>query len=145
MQLNLSGNNLTGEIPASISHGSHLTFIDLSRNKLDGAIPKSVSKLENLNLLNLSRNQLDGAIPGEIVLMKSLTMLDLSYNNFSGRRPTTGLLGILDDRFFVGNPNLCKGDSCSLPSRQSSNSDGKRLSTKIMIFVIMFTLFLCSP
>ncbi|KAI3464816.1 hypothetical protein Pfo_021479 [Paulownia fortunei] len=146
-KLNFSGNSLTGEIPASIAHCSHLTFIDLSQNNLYGGIPRSVSGLQNLNVLNLSRNRLDGAIPGEIGLMKSLTVLDLSYNAFSGRRPTTGLLKDLDDRFFTGNPNLCPPHSTFCPSAltPSQGSHKRHASNIAIIIIVLVTVLLLLP
>ncbi|KAL2522318.1 Receptor protein kinase CLAVATA1 [Forsythia ovata] len=145
-KLNFSGNNLTGEIPGSIAHCAQLTFIDLSRNNLDGVIPKEISGLQNLNALNVSRNRLNGEIPGEIGLMKSLTLLDLSYNNFSGRKPTSGLLKDLDDRFFAGNPNLCAPRSMTCPSAstplQSYRKSHSRTLKIVVTLVILITVLL---
>ncbi|KAK6115741.1 hypothetical protein DH2020_008010 [Rehmannia glutinosa] len=145
--LNFSGNNLTGEIPGFISRISHLTFIDLSRNNLEGVIPGSISGLQNLNVLNLSRNQLNGLIPGEIGLLKSLTLLDLSYNDFSGRRPTTGLLKDIDDRFFTGNPLLCspRATFCASVSSPSHGSQKKHKSIIFIIIILVITVLLLLP
>ncbi|KAG8377939.1 hypothetical protein BUALT_Bualt08G0086000 [Buddleja alternifolia] len=143
-KLNLSDNVLTGEIPGSISQKSHLTFIDLSRNILDGPIPKCISGLRNLNVLNLSRNSLNGPIPGEIGLMKSLSVLDLSYNDFTGRRPITGMLKGVDDRFFAGNPNLCP-PFCPSESYPSPGSHKKHASKIIIIIVVLVTVLLLLP
>ncbi|KAL7155498.1 hypothetical protein ABFS83_03G078500 [Erythranthe nasuta] len=143
-KLNFSDNRFTGEIPASVAASTHLTFIDLSRNNLIGGIPKTIPRLQILSVLNLSRNQLNGKIPGEIGLMKSLTVLDLSYNEFSGRRPSTGLLKDLDDRFFIGNPNLCPPHTTYCPSALTPpNGSYKRThSSKIAIIVIVLVIVL---
>ncbi|KAL2249986.1 receptor protein kinase CLAVATA1 [Sesamum indicum] len=145
-KLNFSANSLTGQIPVFIANTSHLTFIDLSRNNLYGVIPRSLCELQNLNVVNLSRNHLDGAIPGEIGLMKSLTVLDLSYNNFSGRRPATGLLQYLDDRFFAGNPNLCPPHSTFCPSALSPQGSHKRHASKVAVLItVLVTVLILLP
>ncbi|KAK7266647.1 hypothetical protein RIF29_19296 [Crotalaria pallida] len=57
-----------------------LTAIDLSCNQLNGEIPVSMTKLAALASLNLSRNNLTGFIPNNIGHMKMLESLDLSKN-----------------------------------------------------------------
>lgn len=145
--LNFSGNSLTGEIPASVADSSHLTFIDLSQNNLIGAIPRSIPGLQNLNVLNLSRNRLEGSIPSEIGMMKSLTVLDLSYNDLSGKKPTTGLLRDLDDRFFIGNPKLCfpRISYCPSASSPSQDSHKTRASNMVTVIMVLITLLLLLP
>ncbi|KAL7193367.1 hypothetical protein ACSBR2_025056 [Camellia fascicularis] len=61
--LNLSHNNLTGHIPASLANLTLLEWLDLSSNKLSGEIPKQLRNLKSLEVLNLSQNQLIGPIP----------------------------------------------------------------------------------
>ncbi|XP_016647018.1 PREDICTED: receptor protein kinase CLAVATA1 [Prunus mume] len=106
-KINISDNNLSGEIPASISQCSSLAFADLSRNNLIGEIPRGIYKLRVLSILNLSSNQFTGEIPNEIRNMTSLTTLDLSDNNFIGKIPTGGQFMVFNDTSFAGNPYLC--------------------------------------
>lgn len=137
IHLSFSGNSLTGEIPASIVQCAKLTSLDLSQNKLRGVIPRDVSELKVLNALNLSRNELTGEIPGELGSM-SLTSLDLSFNDFTGTRPRDGLLGIIGDRAFAGNPNLCEpahSKICGYNKHRSST--GIIPTSKIIILVIV--------
>ncbi|KAK6131302.1 hypothetical protein DH2020_034952 [Rehmannia glutinosa] len=167
--LTVSNNWITGKIPPAIGNLMNLEILSLDMNKFSGDIPveifdlKKLSKLNfsgnsltgeirflspvNLNVLNLSRNHLDGPIPGEIGLMKSLTVLDLSYNAFSGRRPTTGLLKDLDDRFFAGNPNLCAPHAafCQSALSPSHNSHKKRTSNIAIIIIVSVTVLLLLP
>ncbi len=81
--LDLSGNNLRGEIPPELGNLTHLQWLDLSGNSLDGNIPNELSDLSNLERLDLSSNNLEGAIPQEFRNLKSLTHLNLSSNSLS--------------------------------------------------------------
>ena len=47
-ELNLSGQGLTGIIPAQISHLENLLFLDLSFNDLEGSLPEQLFQMENL-------------------------------------------------------------------------------------------------
>ncbi|KAJ0772121.1 putative non-specific serine/threonine protein kinase [Helianthus annuus] len=49
-----------------------VTLLDLSSNNLSGQIPSELMTLHKLQSLNLSRNQLTGKIPNKIGDMKSL-------------------------------------------------------------------------
>ncbi|PVH48453.1 hypothetical protein PAHAL_4G332800 [Panicum hallii] len=50
----------------------HPPDIDLSRNQLTGNIPKEIGALSSLKALNLSGNHIDGSIPEEIGNLGSL-------------------------------------------------------------------------
>lgn len=84
----LSGNNLSGSIPASIGDLTALTTLDFENNNLTGEIPSSIGNLINLDwLLDLSINNLTGEIPSTIGNLSVLEMLDLSQNHLSGEIP----------------------------------------------------------
>jgi Leucine-rich repeat (LRR) protein len=61
--LNLSGNQLEGLIPTSLSNISTLEVLDLAKNNLSGQIPEELSKLHWLHKLDVSSNSLCGPIP----------------------------------------------------------------------------------
>ncbi|XP_043719507.1 receptor like protein 26-like [Telopea speciosissima] len=64
MGLNLSANDLIGQIPASFTQLIRLESLDLSSNNLSGEIPQQMaSTLTSLSFLNLSQNHLTGMIP----------------------------------------------------------------------------------
>ncbi|KAI3793158.1 hypothetical protein L1987_35773 [Smallanthus sonchifolius] len=87
--LDISHNELSGEIPSDIGKFSSLRFLNMSKNSLTGGIPETVGKLKALNSLDLSENQLNGNIPVEIGRATSLKELILSQNSLSGNIPSS--------------------------------------------------------
>ncbi|KAF2288206.1 hypothetical protein GH714_005007 [Hevea brasiliensis] len=65
------------------------TFLDLSNNQLSGEIPDSLGRLKSLKSLNLSNNNFFGGIPWSFGGLQRIESLDLSHNNFSGEIPHT--------------------------------------------------------
>ncbi len=63
--LNLSWNELSGEIPPELGRLSNLKVLWLDDNELSGRIPSELGKLANLESLSLSFNELCGEIPSE--------------------------------------------------------------------------------
>ncbi|KAG2313281.1 hypothetical protein Bca52824_024838 [Brassica carinata] len=86
--LQLSGNMLSGEVPANISRMKKLSMLHLGFNEFEGKLPIEIGQLP-LVFLNLTRNKFSGQIPRELGNIYNLQNLDLSYNNFSGNFPTS--------------------------------------------------------
>ena len=109
--INLSSNNLTGEIPESLGNPGHghghghdededeethedevhlrrLKVLNLSSNNLTGEIPEGLNYLPSLSTINLSSNRLTGEIPEDITDLHFLDALDLSHNQLTGQIPT---------------------------------------------------------
>ncbi|KAJ4821124.1 Receptor-like protein 12 [Rhynchospora pubera] len=106
--LDLSGNNLVGNIPEEIGALEGLTNLNLSRNKLSGFIPISIGNLQLLESLDFSKNELSGSIPSSLADLTFLSHLNMSYNNLSGRIPSGHQLQTLDDpSIYEGNNGLC--------------------------------------
>ncbi|XP_028763477.1 probable LRR receptor-like serine/threonine-protein kinase At1g74360 [Neltuma alba] len=84
----LSGNNLIGEVPSEIGNMQNFSMLHLGLNKFSGKIPAVIGDLP-LVVLNITRNNFSGEIPWDIGNLKCLRNLDLSYNNFSGTFPTS--------------------------------------------------------
>ncbi|KOM28051.1 hypothetical protein LR48_Vigan492s001500 [Vigna angularis] len=105
--IDLSNNQLSGEIPKEIEGLFGLVSLNLSRNQLKGKIPSNVGELTSLEFLDLSRNQLVGSIPSSLALIDRLTMLDLSHNYLSGKIPTGTQLQSFDSSKYEDNVDLC--------------------------------------
>ena len=106
--LDLSGNNLSGKIPDSITDLLKLNILNLSMNHLTGKIPKNIGNLKSLESFDLSKNQLFGPIPESLSSLTFLSHLNLSFNNLSGKIPSGNQLQTLTDpSIYQGNPLLC--------------------------------------
>jgi len=85
--LNLSLNDLSGNIPTTLGNLSQLGFLNLGVNQLSGSIPAALSNLSNLRYLWLYDNQLGGSIPAELGNLNNLFFLWLNDNQLSGSIP----------------------------------------------------------
>ena len=61
-RLDLSNNQLSGEIPPEVGDLSKLTHLSLPGNQLSGQIPPELDKLTRLQFLDLEENQLSGCM-----------------------------------------------------------------------------------
>ncbi len=110
ISINLPANNLSGQIPSTISSLSGLRVLNLSGrskyhvpsvappdpatdrfngNTLTGQLPLGISQLSLLEDLDVSNNQLTGPLPAGITSLAQLRVLNLSENAFTGTIPST--------------------------------------------------------
>uniref|UniRef100_A0A199UAN8 Leucine-rich repeat-containing N-terminal plant-type domain-containing protein n=1 Tax=Manihot esculenta TaxID=3983 RepID=A0A199UAN8_MANES len=106
--LDLSDNNLTGEIPYELGALSHIHALNLSHNQLTGSIPTSFSNLSEIESLDLSYNILSGQIPVELIDLNFLEAFSVAHNNLSGRIPDMKRqFSTFESKSYEGNPFLC--------------------------------------
>ncbi|XP_027359353.1 receptor-like protein EIX1 [Abrus precatorius] len=105
--IDLSCNQLTGEIPKSITTLAALAGLNLSRNNLTGFIPDKIGHMKMLESLDLSRNHLYGRMPTSLSNLTFLSYMDLSFNNLSGKIPKSTQLQTFDASAYKGNSGLC--------------------------------------
>lgn len=110
--VDLSGNELRGEIPEGLVAMKGLEYLNLSCNYLAGQIPAGLGGMGRLRTLDFSHNGLSGEVPPGIAAMAELEVLNLSYNSLSGPLPTMKFPGAL-----AGNPGICSGEGCSENAR----------------------------
>ncbi|KAG5035404.1 hypothetical protein JHK87_010314 [Glycine soja] len=84
----LSGNQLSGEIPSEIGTMVNFSMLHFGDNKFTGKFPPEMVDLP-LVVLNITRNNFSSELPSDIGNMKCLQDLDLSWNNFSGAFPVS--------------------------------------------------------
>ncbi|XP_052300216.1 receptor-like protein 1 isoform X4 [Citrus sinensis] len=105
--LDLSNNELTGDIPSEIGDLQNIHGLNLSHNFLSGSIPESFSNLKMIESLDLSHNKLNGQIPPQLTELHSLSTFDVSYNNLSGPIPDKEQFSTFDESSYRGNLFLC--------------------------------------
>ena len=105
IELDLSQNQLNGEIPAEIGRLTDLQDLDLFGNQLRGEIPPEIGSLANVTRLALWANQLTGEVPPEFGNLASLEWVALGINELSGPsyRPSSGNLTNLAEADFTLN------------------------------------------
>lgn len=107
-----------------------LLMLDLSNNQITGSIPASVSQLSNLKVLDLSFNRLSGSIPNEISFIYPLLSLCLASNPLTGTLPTSGFAIIqkldVSNTYLTGNlPAFANGRTIPLLDVSSTNLNGQ--------------------
>ncbi|PRQ51316.1 putative non-specific serine/threonine protein kinase [Rosa chinensis] len=105
--LDLSNNNLSGEMPRELTSLIKLWTLNLSMNHLTGVIPSRIGSMVGIESLDLSINQLSGSIPQSMVSLTFLSYLNLSYNKLSGKIPTGNQFNTLVPSVYEGNAGLC--------------------------------------
>uniref|UniRef100_M1B6I6 M18S-3Ap n=1 Tax=Solanum tuberosum TaxID=4113 RepID=M1B6I6_SOLTU len=104
--MDMSSNNLSGDIPISVTRLAGLRSFNLSKNNLTGKIPNDIGDMKVLESVDLSENQLYGQIPQSFSSLTTLGYLNLSDNNLSGMIPLSTQLQSFNSTSFQGN-KLC--------------------------------------
>ncbi|CAH9071162.1 unnamed protein product [Cuscuta epithymum] len=89
VELDLSSNNLSGNLQETLGDCSGLELLDLSNNDFSGELPiETLVKMSSLKTLVLSFNNFVGGLSGSLSSLVKLETLDLSSNNISGLIPS---------------------------------------------------------
>ncbi|KAJ4873778.1 receptor like protein 13 [Raphanus sativus] len=122
--MDLSENDLSGEISAELGGLMEFHALNLSHNSLSGGIPESFSGLKNMESLDLSYNRLQGRIPPQLAELSSLEVFNVSYNNLSGVIPLGRQFNTFETKSFLGNPLFCgKPTNISCQSNNFQEAD----------------------
>merc|ERR1712194_684510 len=101
--INLSGNDLNGDISTAIGGWSRLETLQLSRNNFD-IIPSSLKDWKVLKHFDISENDFDGPIPNSLALPTQLVSLNMAGNDFTGTIPSVfGNMTSLESLFMYSN------------------------------------------
>ncbi|KAK1412426.1 hypothetical protein QVD17_33671 [Tagetes erecta] len=105
--LDISNNQLSGEIPPTIGQLKALYILNVSHNKFTGSIPSSLGSLSQLESLDMSANKLTGEIPNALTSLTFLSTFNLSYNQLKGKIPTGTQFQTFENGSYLGNKRLC--------------------------------------
>ncbi|KAK6228329.1 hypothetical protein SCA6_000669 [Theobroma cacao] len=115
--LDLSDNNLSGDIPEEVTSLKGLISLNLSNNLLVGRIPDNIGSMRLLECVDLSKNNLSGRIPSSMTELNFLSYLNLSNNKLTGKIPSGTQLQSLSASSFLGTelfgPPLTKDNTSS--------------------------------
>ncbi|KAL5573049.1 hypothetical protein UlMin_022646 [Ulmus minor] len=132
--LDISFNQLSGELPDCWSPFSRLDILILSNNNLSGRIPFTFGKLTSIGSLHLGENNLNEELPPSLKNCSELRVLDMGENKLLGPIPTwigenlsALAIFILRSNNFYGNIplSLCHLSRLQLLDLSSNNISGR--------------------
>uniref|UniRef100_A0A7N2R143 non-specific serine/threonine protein kinase n=1 Tax=Quercus lobata TaxID=97700 RepID=A0A7N2R143_QUELO len=134
--MDVSGNQLSGNIPPMTQRYPSLRSLNIARNKITGSIPKSLENLAALESLDLSSNNLSGQIPKELQNLQVLQMLNLSFNRFEGEVPTNGVFANVSWDSLQGNSRLCAFDHDAAEKLRVTTCVTKKVSNSHLVLKV---------
>ncbi|KAL8228513.1 hypothetical protein R6Q57_016097 [Mikania cordata] len=132
--LDVSDNQLDGDLPDGFNSLTGLEFLDFSGNNFTGSLPLSLAGLTDLVSLDVSQNHFTGPLPNN--LTDGLTSFNASYNDLSGVVPEN-LRKFPESSFFPGNSNLQFPNPPAGPNTRGSSSKKKPIKTVFKVLVIL--------
>lgn len=132
--LDLSDNELSGELPDCWRDMSELVILNLGNNNFSGKLPSSLGSLYQLQTLNLRHNSLVGELPLSMKNCSKLNLLDVGNNKLSGNIPewvgthlTSLIVLSLRSNEFHGSipPQMCQLNFIQILDLSENNISGK--------------------
>ncbi|RHN45467.1 putative protein kinase RLK-Pelle-LRR-XI-1 family [Medicago truncatula] len=87
VQIDLTNNSLSGEIPPTIGNLSDILYLSFPGNYLTGKLPTEMNMLVNLDRLLIYDNDFIGQLPHNICIGGNLKYLAVMNNHFTGSVP----------------------------------------------------------
>ncbi|RWR75586.1 LRR receptor-like serine/threonine-protein kinase GSO1 [Cinnamomum micranthum f. kanehirae] len=151
--IDVSCNQLTGEIPHEMGQLSGLHSMNLSHNQFTGPIPATFKNLSQIESLDLSHNKLNGTIPSELIELYFLSVFSVAYNNLSARTPDKkNQFSTFNESSYEGNQLLCGpplSRSCistapisEAPNEEDENEDNENIVSFYGSFAGSYLVFL---
>lgn len=104
VDLNLSHNSFSGQLPVGIFDLTNLRSLDISRNNFSRQLPKGISNLRSLVVLDAFSNSFSGPLPADVSQLEALKVLNFAGSYFSGPIPSEyGSFKSLDFIHLAGN------------------------------------------
>jgi Leucine-rich repeat (LRR) protein len=104
------------ELNKDILDDTSVTTLDVSGNNLTGALPAEIRKLTNLEVLNASDNEMTG-IPAEIGQLSKLRVANFANNKITGLPLEIGNLRKLETLDLRGNPSVSAYDISQIKNK----------------------------
>ncbi|KAL5572459.1 hypothetical protein UlMin_022056 [Ulmus minor] len=132
--LDISFNQLSGELPDCWSHFPELVILRLTNNNLSGRIPISFGSLTRIESLHLGENNLNQELPSSLKNCTELRVLDMEENKLLGPIPTwigenlsaLVILILRSNNFYGSIPSsLCSLSHLQLLDLSSNNLSGR--------------------
>ncbi|KAI3670824.1 hypothetical protein L1987_87466 [Smallanthus sonchifolius] len=99
IDLNLSHNSFSGELPIGIFNLTSLKALDISRNNFSGVFPIGISNQQKLEVLDAFSNSFTGSLPPDVCKNASVKVLNFAGSYFSG--PIPGKYGLCESLEFL--------------------------------------------
>ncbi|KAH7537742.1 hypothetical protein FEM48_Zijuj03G0125300 [Ziziphus jujuba var. spinosa] len=109
-ELGLYHNNFRGAVSEIFRRFSRCTIdalevLDLSGNQLSGQLTESLGRLSSLQYFDISYNQLNGSLPENFGQLVNLKSLDISHNLFEGVVSEVHFINLTRLKQFYGHKN----------------------------------------
>ncbi|KAJ9697344.1 hypothetical protein PVL29_009241 [Vitis rotundifolia] len=134
LHLDLSNNQLSGELPKCWEQWKDLIVLNLANNNFFGKIKNLIGLLHHMQTLHLRNNSLTGVLPSSLKNCKDLHLIDLGKNKLSGKIPAwiggslsnLIVVNLRSNDFNGGIPlTLCQLKNIQMLDLSSNNLSGK--------------------